>query len=70
MRQTGTYKWEIVSEKDVILQPDISLGSLYQAHDYISRWITSYTGWMYEVIPLLGNPVEVKYESGYPKPNK
>lgn len=61
MRQTGKYTWEIVSDKGVKLQENISLGSLYQAHEYINRWVSSYHGWDYEVVPLDKNS-EVKYK--------
>lgn len=52
MIQTNKHLWEIRSSSGQLLG-EKSLASIFQAQDYIEKWISSYTNWTYEMVPLL-----------------
>ena len=52
MIQTSKYHWQIVSPSGTIMQSELYLSSMDKARDYIRSYVSSYTTWTYELIPL------------------
>lgn len=53
MIQESTNRWRIESDTGIVLTDDIILGKL-EAEDYMKRYISSYSTWTYEIIPMGG----------------
>jgi hypothetical protein len=54
MIQTEPCTWKIMTEKGIILKDDIKVSMIYEAEDYVKRYISSFNSWTYELIPLGG----------------
>lgn len=52
MIQTEPCTWRIESEAGIILKDDIKVSIIYEAEDYVKRYVSSFTDWTYELIPL------------------
>jgi hypothetical protein len=57
MIQTGKFNWEIKAPAGHVLEQK-SLGSIFQAQEYIENWVSSYNNWTYEIVPLLPEGVD------------
>ena len=54
--QTGKYSWRLESDTGATIIHYIPLGSVFQAHDFIKNWVTSYNTFIdYEVVLLPTN---------------
>lgn len=49
MQQKGKYRWQIVSPSGIVIKDDIMLNDALQAREYIKAYVSSYSGWDYEV---------------------
>jgi hypothetical protein len=52
MVQTMQHRWKIETEKGVVMQEDIILQNPTQAQGYVTNYISSFSGWTAEVVPL------------------
>lgn len=52
MIQTSKHKWRIESPNGAILVEDLVIDSVKHAHDYVKGYISSFSGWSYELIPI------------------
>lgn len=52
MIQESKNRWRIESEKGIVLQSDIRLGTVFEAEDYIKAYISSFLNWTYIMKPL------------------
>ncbi len=52
MRQLTSSLWQIENAKGIVLQYDIVAHGLYEAENYVKRWISSFPNWDYEIILL------------------
>lgn len=52
MIQTMTCNWHIESQYGHVLVKNITCGTVIEAEEYVKRYISSFDGWSYSVIPL------------------
>lgn len=52
MRQISNSIWYIENTKGTILQKDIVAHGVYEAENYIKRWVSSFPNWEYQLILL------------------
>lgn len=55
MVQQTSYNWTITSENGVVIQAGLKLNNAYQAEEYITNYISSFTGWSYKMVRLQGD---------------
>jgi len=49
MVQTSKYCWQILSPSGKVIVDSIFLNDASQARDYVKAYVSSFTGWGYEV---------------------
>lgn len=54
MIQVSRYRWHLFSPKGHVLCDDLLIESSYKAEEWIKSYISSYQGWSYVILPLLG----------------
>lgn len=52
MVQMMPVDWQIVSQSGAIVVKNIKIATLWEAEDYVRRYISSYHGVTYRMIPL------------------
>lgn len=52
MVQVSKHKWMLVTSNDNVLQEDINVFSIFEAEDYVKRYISSFQNWNYVLIPM------------------
>lgn len=53
MVQTGKHTWSIKSTSSgAIIQSNITIHNEYSANEYVKRYVSSFSDWTYEVVPL------------------
>lgn len=52
MLQVSQVNWQIVSHKGVILQKDITIGTVAEALEFVRNYASSFSDWTFDVIPL------------------
>ena len=56
MRQVMSNRWQLeAAVGGYVLQNDIVLCSEVEAHDYAKRYISSFSDWIYLIVPLRDN---------------
>ncbi len=52
MVQLTPHNWQIQNETGTVLQTDITAHSEYEAREYVKRWVSSFSGWDFLLVPL------------------
>ena len=52
IKQVSKHKWRIETTKGIVLVDELILDNPNQADEYARCYVSSFTGWMYEVVPL------------------
>ena len=60
MIQIHQANWTIQTATGTILKEDITLGLYDEAEEYVRKYITSFSGWSYEMLPLKPKTKETK----------
>lgn len=55
MIQIAKANWRIETLTGHIMQKDITCGTVIEAEEYVKKYISSFDGWSYRVIPLTLN---------------
>ncbi len=50
MIQVSKHRWDLVSPKGTVLTEGIILDSPFKAEEWVKSYISSYTGWSYEIM--------------------
>jgi len=52
MKQQTPCRWQITTEKGIVLKDDIMLGTFLEAEDYVKRYVSSFSNFIYEMKPI------------------
>lgn len=52
MVQTSKYQWQLLSQKDTIICDNIAFGTVYEAEEWVKKYISSYMTWGYKIVTL------------------
>lgn len=52
MVQTMQFRWKIETDQGHVLQDDIMLQNSYEANKYAQNYISSFSGWTVDIVPL------------------
>lgn len=52
MVQISQVSWSIISPSGNVLQKNITVHNAATAHEYVRKYVQSFDGWYFEVIPL------------------
>lgn len=58
MIQTSRQLWKMVSSKGCVIKEDVMVYSEYEANEYVRKYISSFSGWSYVVLPIKGGKNE------------
>lgn len=50
--QVTAHRWQIESQKGIVMKKDITAHSTYEASEYCRKWISSFQAWDFRVVPL------------------
>lgn len=54
--QNSQVNWHVQSPNGTILQKDITIASHYDAERFIKNYVSSFTNWGWEVVPMEHKP--------------
>jgi len=52
MIQISQSDWQVRTETGVLMQKNVTVSSVHDATEFIKRYVSSFMGWEYEVIPM------------------
>jgi hypothetical protein len=58
MVQHSKHKWCIKTATDKVLQDDIVISSQFEAEEYVKKYISSFMGWTYDILPLVNKEIK------------
>ena len=58
MVQTSRNRWKLLAPKGHVMVDDIVLSNIHEAKEFVDKYISSFTGWSYDVIPMKGEKHE------------
>ena len=54
MIETSKNRWELQGPKGNTISDNISVNSRTEAEEWVKAYISSYSGWLYEIVPKEG----------------
>jgi lipocalin len=52
MVQSTPHKWQLLTQNGTLLKADITANDIFEAKEFVVRYISSFSCWDYEIIPL------------------